>query len=343
MYELDYHFLSKYSFMDAILSAVVSVRGEPGKRGIQTDNFILQDRAQGLAVVVLRRKDVLESKAKSLESQAPDALGAPDPADQLVMTPHNRLVLIKNRFNIMDVHLLLCAAEFVHQLQPLELSDMEVIQPLLEHGVLAAYNAGRLSGASQPRKHIQLIGLPFFSDPQWNIFPLSTLVDNELSDPSKYDKPTQLSVFKGRCHGVIRFTELKSPKELYAHYIDLLEYCSADELIAVNRHDLGLGFDRPPPGATEGVSVDYLIHIYRYDFSLLITNKFMFIGVRETDRPLGVGCNSISYTGNIFVGSDDQEHTVTEIGPFAVLAAGLKEFPRKKNVCHSVHSVSGFA
>lgn len=326
--------------MDTILSAIKGVREGLNQRGIETDNFILQDQTCGLTTVVLRRKSVLESKAKNIESQTPDALGAPEPADQLVMIPYNGLILIKNKFNIMNMHLLLCAAEFMHQLQPLELSDMKVIQPLLDHQVLAAYNAGKLSGASQPRKHVQLLGLPFFSDPKWNVFPLDELVDNELSDPDKHDKPAQLSVFAGRSHGVIRFSKLNSPEELYYFYISLLKYCGVDELIDIDRHELGLGFNRYSSDVAWDASTGHSIQVYRYDFSLLITNKFMFVGVRETDRPFGIGCNSISYTGNLYVANDDQERIITEIGPFAVLAAGLKEFPRKKNVCHSVYGVS---
>ena len=316
--------------MDAMLGAIASLRGKRGDRGIRTDTVVVQDRVQGLATVVLRRRDALESKARSLESQVQDALGAPDPADQLVMTPYNKLILIRNRFNIMDVHLLLCAAEFIHQLQPLELSDMEVVQPLLEHGMLAAYNAGRLSGASQPRKHIQLIGLPFFSDDEQNVFPLSDLIDRELSDPGKQGRPARLSAFAGRNHGVIRFTKIPSPEKLYAHYVNLLEYCNANDLVAVSRRDLGLSFDRPSPVTTEYISNECLVHVYRRDFSLLITDRFIFIGVRGTDKPFGIGCNSISYTGNLFVGSEDQERIIIEVGPFAVLAAGLEELPPKK-------------
>lgn len=316
--------------MDSLLAAIASLRGNLSVKGIQTDNFILQDRAQGLATVVLRRRKTLESKAGGLVSQAPDALGSPDPADQLVIAPYNGLVLIRNRFNIMDVHLLLCAAEFVHQLQPLVARDMEVVQPLLGCGILAAYNAGRLSGASQPRKHIQLIGLPFFSRDEWNVFPLSTLIDRELSDSDEHDKPARLSAFAGRNHGVIRFREPPSSAKLYAHYINLLEYCNAGDLITVNKHDLGLSFERPSASALEDTGDECMIQIYRRDFSLLIAENFIFIGVRETEKPFNIGCNSISYTGNLFVSSDDQERTVAEVGPFAVLAAGLEELPPKK-------------
>lgn len=316
--------------MDSLLAAIASLRENPGARGVQTDNVILQDRAQELTTVVLRRREALESKVKSLESQTPDALGSPDPADQLVMAPHNGLILIRNRFNIMDVHLLLCAAEFVHQLQPLVLSDMKVVQPLLGRGILAAYNAGKLSGASQPRKHIQLIGLPFFSKNEWNVFPLRALVERELSDPDRCDEPAQLSVFAGRNHGVIRFKRPPSPAKLYAHYTKLLEYCNAGDLITVNKHELGLGFDRPSTSTPEDASDECMVQVYRRDFSLLIAEEFIFIGVRETEKPFEIGCNSISYTGNLFVSSDDQEHTVAEVGPFAVLAAGLEELPPKK-------------
>ncbi len=70
-------------------------------------------------------------------------------------------VCLLNRFNVIEHHLLFVTRYFEDQELPLTQNDLAVILTALrEVDGLAFYNSSRVSGASQPHRHLQLVPLP---------------------------------------------------------------------------------------------------------------------------------------------------------------------------------------
>ena len=74
-------------------------------------------------------------------------------------------VVLFNKFNVIEHHLLVVTREFVHQDEPLDESDFAALAWCWDRlDGLAFYNCGKVSGASQRHKHLQLV--PRLSDAQ---------------------------------------------------------------------------------------------------------------------------------------------------------------------------------
>jgi ATP adenylyltransferase len=66
-----------------------------------------------------------------------------------------------NKFNVFDHHALLVTRAYEEQVFPLTPADFEaLLSCTAEVDALAFYNGGRLAGASQPHKHLQLVQAP---------------------------------------------------------------------------------------------------------------------------------------------------------------------------------------
>ncbi len=100
------------------------------------------------------------SGARSKPATGPDALAQQDPRLELGdLEPGYRVIL--NRFPVVQPHLLLVSREFVPQEAPLEPGDFAAIGACLDAvDGIAFYNAGREAGASQSRRHLQLVAAP---------------------------------------------------------------------------------------------------------------------------------------------------------------------------------------
>lgn len=67
-------------------------------------------------------------------------------------------VVLFNKFNVLDEHLLIVTRAFEHQDRPLNASDFAALAVCWRAmDGLAFYNCGRVSGASQRHKHLQLV------------------------------------------------------------------------------------------------------------------------------------------------------------------------------------------
>lgn len=127
--------------------------------------FVEQDGVRFLVRILsnLVRKD----EAKKKEEKATATSGKefnpflPYEEDLFVADISNTHVCILNKFNVVDYHLLIITRAFEDQDSLLTLQDFEAMWACLaEFNGLAFYNAGKLAGASQRHKHLQLVPLP---------------------------------------------------------------------------------------------------------------------------------------------------------------------------------------
>ena len=92
-------------------------------------------------------------------------------------------VCILNKYNVVDLHLLIITRAFEHQESRLRLPDFQALwRCLVEYDSLGFYNSGHLSGASQPHKHLQVVPLPLAGSGCANRVPFEPMLRNAASD-----------------------------------------------------------------------------------------------------------------------------------------------------------------
>ncbi len=102
----------------------------------------------------------LERKAQAAPSPKNPFL-PPYEADLFVAHVAPAHACLLNKFNVFDHHALIVTRDFEPQEDLLTLADFEALLTCMaEFDALAFYNGGRLAGASQPHKHLQLVPVP---------------------------------------------------------------------------------------------------------------------------------------------------------------------------------------
>ncbi|WP_224370594.1 ATP adenylyltransferase family protein [Hyalangium versicolor] len=116
-----------------------------------------------------------------------------------------------NKFNVFDYHLLLVTQAYEDQDSLLTPADFDALLTCMaEFDSLAFYNGGRLAGASQPHKHLQLVPVPL--------------------DPGGLRTPMDEAIARGRLpfrHAL--GPPLKDPAQAHALYRDLLRQVGCEE------------------------------------------------------------------------------------------------------------------
>lgn len=145
---------------------VVSRQAEAAACGaiqtLPTDIVRISDGGVRFLVRVLAH---LEAKARLRRKESSDRL--PDnpflPYEQALFVSDvgQRHVCLFNKFNVVEHHLLLITRAFEHQDTLLTADDFSALASCMrEFDALGFYNGGRLAGASQLHKHLQIVPLP---------------------------------------------------------------------------------------------------------------------------------------------------------------------------------------
>lgn len=122
---------------------------------IETEATVIED--SGVAFVVR----AVASLARKQEAVArPDPLGNYEP-DLFVGDVSATHYVLLNKFNVLPQHLLLVTRHFERQEEPLTVQDFAALERCMAgFGDVAFYNSGAEAGASQLRKHLQLVPMP---------------------------------------------------------------------------------------------------------------------------------------------------------------------------------------
>jgi ATP adenylyltransferase len=146
--------------------------------------FVEQDGVNFLVRILsnLARKNAAKKKQNKQASAGKDFNPfLPYEQDLYVADISDTHVCILNKFNVVDYHLLIITRDFEEQESLLTVADFAAMWACLA-GMdgLAFYNSGKLAGASQRHKHLQLVPLPFTaSQPQIPITPLLTSANQD--------------------------------------------------------------------------------------------------------------------------------------------------------------------
>jgi sulfate adenylyltransferase (ADP) / ATP adenylyltransferase len=202
-------------------------------------------------------------------------------------------VCLLNKFNVIDHHLLVVTRAFEEQDSAITTADFAALWACMaEVEGLAFYNAGRLGGASQRHKHLQVAPLP------WRPGRRQLPVEDALAVDQLGEEP-QLRAWP-YVHAALRLDPawLADPEAAGAR----LARCYAALLAA---------FDIRVEGDS-GVLPAY---------NLLATPRWMALIPRRQEEYEGIAVNALGFAGSLLVRSEGQLAYLAKIGPLAVLRA----------------------
>jgi len=205
-------------------------------------------------------------------------------------------VCLLNKFNVIDHHLLVVTRAFEEQDAAINAADFRSLWTCMaEVDGLAFYNAGKLAGASQRHKHLQIAPLP------WGPASRRLPVEDALAVDELGDEP-RLRTWP-YMHAALRIDAAwlsdaeTAGERLLAKYLALLQVFD----IRIDRQGL-----LPP-------------------YNLLATREWMVLVPRRHEEFEGIAVNALGFAGSLLVRSDAQLAYLREIGPLAVLReVGLK-------------------
>ncbi len=197
------------------------------------------------------------------------------------------LVLL-NKFNVMDYHILIVTRAFAAQDSLLTLADFQALAiGLAEIDGLGFYNGGQIAGASQRHKHLQIVPLPFV--PDGSPLPLEPLMLETSGINAKLPYRHAIAHLNP-----LDFAQPFAIAEtLLQHYQKLLR-------------DLNLLIDAD---ATEPTGA----------YNLLVTRQWMCVVPRSQESISGIPVNSLGFTGALLVKNQAQLAQLKALGPFTVL------------------------
>jgi ATP adenylyltransferase len=202
-------------------------------------------------------------------------------------------ICLLNKFNVVDNHLLIVTRAFEEQTNLLNLQDFAALWSCMqEMDGVAFYNAGKLAGASQRHKHLQLIPLPFL--------------------PDVVHLPIELAIANTTCvnsHGTIA----SFPFRHAIAFFDLSSYHSpttAAQIMLDNYHAL-------LNQVCLQVNLDTLQQPGAYNF--LATKNWMLIVPRSQESFQNISINSLGFAGSLFVRDRTSLELLKELTPLKLL------------------------
>lgn len=258
-------------------------------------DWIEQDDIQFLVRIVdsLRRKELAQARRErgipkvSKKKQDFNPFLPYEPDLFVCDLSPTHLVLL-NKFNVMDHHILIVTREFEEQSSWLTLPDFEALNlAMQEVDGLGFFNGGTLAGASQRHKHLQLVPTPLAEDgPK---IPFAPWIDAAVE--SGLSQAPQLP-FRHHIVPMPSLSEDTAPS-LWDCYGQLM-----------NEIEMGNPLTSAQPDGA---------------YNLLITRQWMMAVPRSQERFEKISINSLGFAGAMLVKTEAQLEELKAIGPMRVL------------------------
>jgi ATP adenylyltransferase len=244
----------------------------------------------------------LARKEKASQSQQPIGKDfnpfLPYDKDLFVANLSDTHLCLLNKYNVVDHHILIITRAFEDQDTWLTLADFEALAfCMAEIDGLAFYNGGRLAGASQRHKHLQLV--PPSLCPDGSPLPLDLAIQRlEMMDKSGQHSSRQLPSAFQHPDFAFRHTivSLRSAQPLAANTL-LAAYYTVLSQLGVK-------------GAEEPSTLAY---------NLLITREWMMGVCRRQEHYQSIPVNSLGFAGSLLVKNQAQLTLLKTLGPMTVL------------------------
>lgn len=249
---------------------------------------------------IVRILDNLKKKDKAKQKQKDKQKGShsnfnpflPYEKDLFIADIQENHVLILNKFNVVNHHLLIITREFESQDSILTLDDFSALWTVLKQiNGLGFYNGGKLAGASQPHKHLQLVPYPLVDEIE--TIPLNNLI---LSNKNKEKIFTLKSL--PYLQTIVFFEDIteKVPEELGK--ITLEYYYQLLDKLSINIED-----NKPSK-----------------NYNLLITKYWMMIIPRSQEKYESISINSLGFAGALLVKNNTELELLLKHKPLEILA-----------------------
>ena len=215
--------------------------------------------------------------------------------DLFVMDLSETHFCLLNKFNVVDHHILMVTRAFEEQDTWLTLKDFEALWLCLS-GVdgMAFYNGGKIAGASQRHKHLQLIPLPMTS--AGARIPIEPLIDSaQFHDLVGAIPDLPFAHAIARLDVLWPTSPLQAAEEMLEIYRALLQ--------ALGLHD--------PSNRYEGKQ--------SHAYNLIVTRQWMLIVPRSQESFQAISVNSLGFAGSLLVRNSEQMQLLKNIGPMNLL------------------------
>jgi sulfate adenylyltransferase (ADP) / ATP adenylyltransferase len=200
-----------------------------------------------------------------------------------------------NKYNVVEHHLLIITRQFESQETLLTLADFAALGRVMgEIDGLAFYNGGKLAGASQPHKHLQVVPLPFVPEMR---LPIEPVIQTALPQT-----------------GVGRVPELTFDHGIVAIDWAQIEDAETAGLMLHDRYQQLLAFVgfAPADGASPTLASG--------SYNLLATRDWMLLVPRVLDGADRIGINSLGFAGALLVKNEAQLEKLKQIAPMTLLS-----------------------
>ncbi|MGA2142029.1 MAG: phosphorylase [Brevinematales bacterium] len=258
---MDFHEKIAEKFEDALNSGSLLT--------YETDERLVKDEIDFI-VFVLKKLSARDKKfwKKGSKPDVPGDPFLPYENELFVGDLTKTHICLLNKYNVIKNHILIVTRAFEDQETPLTEPDFEALFICMEKfNGLAFYNSGRIAGASQRHKHMQLIKLPLTGCMEGiPIFPLISTLDRSAGGILKIPR-FEFS------HGICFLQENASPGYLFSKYMGLLEFTGLQ------------------PGPSGGWG----------PYNLLLTREWMLLIPRVLESYKGISVNSLGFAGTLLV------------------------------------------
>nr|WP_089094074.1 DUF4922 domain-containing protein [Nodularia sp. NIES-3585] len=256
---------------------------------IPTDfEFVEQNGIKFLVRILsnLTRKDTAKQQDKKTNPFLPYE------QDLFVADISQSHVCILNKYNVVDYHLLIVTRAFEEQEELLTLKDFAAMWACLaEFEGLAFYNGGKIAGASQPHKHLQIVPLPL--TPSGVQIPMEPLLKSAQFTDAVTTIPELPFI-----HALAKLDPSWSNSPLEAAEATLELYQSLLSAVGLEAIE-----DNKQSGA----------------YNLLATREWMLIVPRSQEDFVSISVNSLGFVGALLVRNEQQMQVIKDQGPMTIL------------------------
>ena len=251
-------------------------------------------------LVNLQRKTEAKKEQKKREKSSGKNFNPflPYEEDLFVSELTDTHLCLLNKFNAVDHHLLMITREFEEQENQLNLADfLAVTLTLKEIEGLVFYNSGKLAGASQRHKHLQLVPLPLV--PQGLSLPISPWITDvflkqEINTIPQFPFINAIAA----CPDISTINPLEIAPILLEKYQQLIVKTDLDPQKS----------GKPAP------------------YNLLMTREWMMVIPRSKESYKNISINSLGFAGALLVRNAEQMEQLKQIGPLTFLQkVGIKK------------------
>ncbi len=265
---------------------------------IKTDSRIVPDHGIDFLVrmvdsLVRKEADKVMKAGKKAEQGEPADPFLPHEEAMFVADISNTHLCLLNKFNVIKHHLLIVTRAFEHQERLLTVQDFEAVWRCMgEFQSLAFYNGGKVAGASQDHKHLQLIPVPMA--PEGYAVPLESLMRQPQETPGMIPGLPFLHAFK-------RFSPLQGvPDDLAARTLHQMYRLMLQQ---VGMNDYSEREETLQSGP----------------YNLLLTHEWMLLVPRSREFFETISINALGFAGALLARNPQEMEIITNTGGMEIL------------------------